>query len=186
MTQQVPAGMTVEGVTAAQITALQGRCTTLEALELTGMTAVASTSGVAIDFTGIPATAKRITILFNGMGTSGTSNLQVQVGSGSVVNTGYASQAWAGTTGGGVVTTGLVLTTSTASGNHWDGVLTLNLLGSNTWIAAGKMVYNNATSVGVSCAGNTPGLSGALDRVRITTVNGTDTFNFGAVNILYE
>jgi hypothetical protein len=29
-------------------------------------------------------------------------------------------------------------------------------------------------------------LASALDRVRITTVNGTDTFDAGTVNILYE
>jgi hypothetical protein len=29
-------------------------------------------------------------------------------------------------------------------------------------------------------------LSGTLDRVRITTVNGTDTFDAGTINILYE
>jgi hypothetical protein len=29
-------------------------------------------------------------------------------------------------------------------------------------------------------------LSGTLDRVRITTANGTDTFDAGSINILYE
>jgi hypothetical protein len=29
-------------------------------------------------------------------------------------------------------------------------------------------------------------LSGALDRVRITTINGTNTFDAGSINILYE
>jgi hypothetical protein len=29
-------------------------------------------------------------------------------------------------------------------------------------------------------------LSATLDRVRITTVNGTDTFDAGSINILYE
>lgn len=29
-------------------------------------------------------------------------------------------------------------------------------------------------------------LSGTLDRVRITTANGTDTFDAGTINILYE
>ena len=29
-------------------------------------------------------------------------------------------------------------------------------------------------------------LAGTLDRVRITTVNGTDTFDAGSINILYE
>jgi hypothetical protein len=29
-------------------------------------------------------------------------------------------------------------------------------------------------------------LSGVLDRLRITTVNGTDTFDAGSINIMYE
>jgi hypothetical protein len=35
-------------------------------------------------------------------------------------------------------------------------------------------------------AGNALALGGVLDRVRLTTVNGTDTFDAGTVNILYE
>jgi hypothetical protein len=34
--------------------------------------------------------------------------------------------------------------------------------------------------------GGTVTLGGTLDRVRITTVNGTDTFDAGTINILYE
>jgi len=34
--------------------------------------------------------------------------------------------------------------------------------------------------------GSSISLSGTLDRVRITTVNGTDTFDAGSINILYE
>jgi hypothetical protein len=34
--------------------------------------------------------------------------------------------------------------------------------------------------------GGSKSLSAALDRVRLTTVNGTDTFDAGSVNIMYE
>jgi hypothetical protein len=60
------------------------------------------------------------------------------------------------------------------------------LIGSNTWVATGMVVYTSATSVGEQMAGNSPALSGALDRVVITTINGTDTFDAGSINILYE
>ena len=30
------------------------------------------------------------------------------------------------------------------------------------------------------------GVAGVLDRIRLTTVNGTDTFDAGSINILYE
>lgn len=37
-----------------------------------------------------------------------------------------------------------------------------------------------------STSGGTISLAGALDNVRLTTVNGTDTFDAGSINILYE
>ena len=42
------------------------------------------------------------------------------------------------------------------------------------------------TGTQISNFSGTVTLSGTLDRVRITTVNGTDTFDAGSINILYE
>jgi hypothetical protein len=42
---------------------------------------------------------------------------------------------------------------------------------------------DNAQSIGI---GRKQLSSSPLDRVRITTVNGTDTFDLGSVNILWE
>jgi hypothetical protein len=53
--------------------------------------------------------------------------------------------------------------------------------------------YLQSHSGGISSSGAYPmngggsvTLSGTLDRVRITTVGGTDTFDAGSINILYE
>ena len=35
-------------------------------------------------------------------------------------------------------------------------------------------------------SGGSIALGGVLDRIRITTVNGTDVFDAGSINILYE
>jgi hypothetical protein len=54
----------------------------------------------------------------------------------------------------------------------------------NIWaasVAAGSPASNCCVFGGGSVT-----LSGTLDRVRITTVNGTDTFDAGTINILYE
>jgi hypothetical protein len=64
-----------------------------------------------------------------------------------------------------------------------NGSITLSLLGSNIWVAQGTLSPANAEVYTVSGAVT---LSGTLDRVRITTVNGTDTFDAGSINILYE
>ena len=152
-------------------------------------TAVASTSGTSIDFTSIPSWVKRVTVMMNGVSTNGTSLVQVQIGSGSVTNSGYSSQSsFAGSVGNyATSTTGFTLdaTQSALAATTRSGALILFLIGSNTWVASGTNSSAN-TAVTCACAGYSPALSGALDRVRITTVGGTDTFDAGSINILYE
>ena len=64
----------------------------MNASVITSGTSQASTSGTSIDFTSIPSWVKRITLMFNGVSTNGTSNYQIQIGSGSVTTSGYTSQ----------------------------------------------------------------------------------------------
>ncbi len=55
----------------------------------------------------------------------------------------------------------------------------------NTWVEQG--VFNNTVSAPyVTSTAGTKTLSATLDRVRITTTTGTDTFDAGTINILYE
>jgi len=153
---------------------------------LTAMTAQASTSGTSIDFTSIPSWAKRITVMFSGVSTSSTSNIQIQLGtSGGVVSSGYLSTSvgtGSGGTGGNSYTTGFGMRNDDAS-YVLSGHMVITLLGSNIWISShtGKV----STAV-VLLGGGSVTLGGTLDRVRITTVNGTDTFDAGSINILYE
>jgi len=155
-------------------------------LGITSGTAVASTSGTSIDFTSIPSWVKRITVMFSGVSTNGTGNFLIQIGSGSVTTSGYASKA--SYFNGAALSVGSssagFLGANWAAANTQSGAITLTLLGSNTWVATGYLADSstNASSIG----GTSPALGGALDRVRITTVGGTDTFDAGSVNILYE
>ena len=150
---------------------------------ITQGTAVASTSGTSIDFTGIPAWVKRITVMFSGVSTSGSSNFLVQIGYQSpVTSTGYVSGSTIGTTSS-FSTAGMVITTG-AAGNTWGGIMTLATLGSNVWVATHGV--GRSIDGGSSSGGGNVTLSGTLDRVRITTVNGTDLFDAGSLNILYE
>jgi len=151
-------------------------------------TAVASTSGTSVTFTGIPSWAKQITVMFNGVSTNGTSLPQVQVGSGSVSTSGYATTSSitvnVGTSGVVQATTGFQLTNAGNASYIFSGSLILTLISSNTWVGLGNNTVT--TSVFNTVAGVSPTLSGALDRVVITTVNGTDTFDAGSINILYQ
>jgi len=150
-------------------------------------TAVASTSGTSIDFTSIPSWVKRITVMMNGVSTNGSSLVQIQLGSGSVTTTGYTSfSGWfgsAGQTATSSVTSGF----SIAGGNAVcarNVNMQISLQTTNTWVAS-HSGGDDGLSVVYSGGGNIA-IGGALDRVRITTINGTDTFDAGSINILYE
>jgi hypothetical protein len=145
-------------------------------------TAVASTSGTSIDFTGIPSWVKRITVMFNGVSTSGTSNLLLQAGSGSIDSSGYTSQS-ANRGGEASSTAGFLVTTSIAAASLMGGSVVLTAMGSNAWTETGIIIGGNAIP---NWGGGYKTFSGTLDRVRITTVGGTDTFDAGTINILYE
>jgi len=151
-------------------------------------TAQASTSGTSIDFTGIPSGVKRITVMFNGVSTSGTSAVQVQIGSGSVTTTGYVSSS-ANVYGSNsavvaTATTGFIIQQGYAASTR-IGHMVITTLGSNVWVSS-HTLGDNASAIANQFGGGNVTLSGTLDRVRITTVNGTDTFDAGSINILYE
>lgn len=154
-------------------------------------TAVASTSGTSIDFTSIPSWVKRITVMFSAISTSSTSPIQIQIGdSGGVETTGYvgtnsvigsASAASVTMSAGYLIT---ISTSYTVATYTYSGKLTLHNFGSNTWVADG--LVNSTTNPYMYITNGIKTLSDTLDRVRITTVNGTDTFDAGSINILYE
>jgi len=154
---------------------------------ITSGTAVASTSGTSIDFTSIPSWVKRIIVMFNAVSTNGSSIVQVQIGSGSVTTSGYAGSA----TGMGVgvtsnlYTSGLVLFTNNESSSAVRvGQAVITLVSGNIYsMSANTSLTNVATT---SLTSSVVTLGGVLDRVRVTTVNGTDTFDAGSINILYE
>jgi hypothetical protein len=144
----------------------------------------ATGSPTFIDFTSLPSWIKRITVLFNGVGTNGTSNMQIQVGiSTGVVATGYTSGIGY-RNGEATSTTGFVVGQMTTSAVTFSGVVTINSFGSNIWTSGGTLSRNDGWAV--LSGGFVTNIGGALDRVRITTVNGTDTFDAGTINILYE
>jgi len=150
-------------------------------------TAVASTSGTSIDFTGLPAWVKRITVMYQGISTNGSSNYQVQIGSGSFVTSGYlgtnstVASASASTLN---ISAGFIIFTGGNPAAISHGMTVLTSLGSNVWLANGTLGRSDG-NVSYIAAGSLA-LGGTLDRVRITTVNGTDTFDAGSINILYE
>ena len=150
-------------------------------------TAVASTSGTSIDFTSIPASVRRITVMFNGVSTNGTANWQVQIGSGSFTTSGYNSLVgYTGSSSGALAaSTGFALSIADASALG-SGTLVLTNISGNSWLASYNLPILVGAAVYVTTGGGSITLGGVLDRVRITTVGGTNTFDAGSINILYE
>jgi hypothetical protein len=149
-------------------------------------TAVASTSGTSIDFTSLPANIRRITVMFRGVSVSGTSHILIQLGtSGGVQITGYVSSStgFNGSAGSTASSTAGLLVFNNDATYINSGIITITNITSNVWVnsGAGKI----STGVSWTCGGDKD-LAATLDRVRITTVNGTDTFDAGSINILYE
>jgi hypothetical protein len=152
-------------------------------------TAQATTSGTSKDFTGIPAWVKRITVMFQGVSTNGGSVVQFQLGTSSgVITTGYLGSGMNAatvvassnyTSGFGTAASG-----QPASTIVLHGQIIISNISSNNWVASG--IFGRSDGAGIFFSGGSIALGGTLDRVRITTVNGTDTFDAGSVNIMYE
>jgi len=150
---------------------------------MTLATAQNSTSGTSIDFTGIPSWVKRVTVMFNGVSVSGTSNILVQIGtSGGVVATGYTASSSSGASAVGTtsVTVGFNIRTGAGTDTIYGSMIISNI-SSNAWVS-----NHSLGSALFYVGGGSITLSGTLDRVRITTVNGTDTFDAGSINLLLE
>lgn len=153
-------------------------------------TYAATTSGTAVNFTGIPSWVTEIIIGLAGVSTNGTSLPIIQLGdSGGIEITGYLG-----------ATANLQDSTAITALNSTDGFsiingsgaavrhgrITLNLINpaTNTWVCSGLIAFSSGGAIIVT--GGSKSLSAILDRVRLTTQNGTDTFDAGGVNIRYS
>ncbi len=155
-------------------------------------TPVDSTSGTSIDFTGIPAGVKQIVISFVSVSTNGSSTYLFQIGdSGGIENTDYLSMAVAFASGGSAQledrTIGYENRVNVTSGSATiaSGSITLTLenAGTFSWVATGMLFNTSAKQCSFNAGSKS--LSAVLDRVRITTISGTDTFDGGSINIAY-
>jgi len=154
---------------------------------ITQGTAVASTSGTSIDFTGLPSWIKRITLMLNGVSTNGTNGFSVQIGD----TSGFSVSGYLGSFGlvaNGNVTAAAGIsngfeTYSITAANLYYGTAVLFSMGSNVWVCNVQIAGNDSRTFTVS---GTKTLTSTLDRVRLTSIGTTNTFDAGSVNILYE
>lgn len=155
--------------------------------KITRETQQATTSGTEKDFS-IPSWVKRIHVLFNGVSLSGSDHILIQIGdSGGIETTSYTSTStWtaaAGASGSTSSTSGFILVVNNPA-NAMTGEITLSNIDGNTWIASGVIMSDSDSSYGFQTVGKKT-LSDVLTQVRVTKT-GSNTFDNGAVNIIYE
>jgi len=137
----------------------------------------ATTSGTAIDFTGVPAGTTRIDIAFDGVSLSDTDNFLVQLGdAGGFETTGYAANS------DSIATTSGFNIANIWAGSTTTGPMRLTHMGGNSWVS-NHQVYQWTTRYVDGAGAKT--LSGELTQIRVTR-DGTNTFDAGVVNIIYS
>ena len=159
-------------------------------------TSTATTSGTAVGFTGIPSWVKRITLLLNEVSTNGTTGLMAQIGSGSYTTSGYsngytmfAPSSGTSAVGGTGTATGFALGGLATTASTLSAVLILNNITGNVWSSfsiAGRSGGTTAQNGQQTFFYAPITLGGTLDRIQITSVATTETFDAGSVNIFYE
>lgn len=152
---------------------------------------VASTTITTVGqgFLNIPSWVKRITLVLAGFSTTSTSIKGVMIGNSAsgLVNTGYVSSGTRlGTTSiATAISTACFGTNANTAADATSGVFILVPTGnSNEWVCTHTLA-DDITSTTYSGAGR-KALSGALDRVVVTSATTTDTLDAGSVYIFYE
>ena len=149
------------------------------------MTAV-SVSGTeaSIDFIDIPSWANRVTVQLAGVSLNGTSTFVLQLGTSAGLElTGYSSVGFTPGSSFLVPTNGFSLCGVSAAAQLWSGLVVLTRVTGDTWVLSGTI------SAPPGYIGNSAGsktLSGALERLRLTTAIGTNLFDAGSINVMYE
>ena len=170
------ATLTTSGITANITGNVTGSLTAGGSLTLaTAQTA----SGTAVDFTGIPSWVKRITVMLSDVSLNATDDLLVQIGdSGGIETTGYTSgsQSFVNSTIGYIIRIGV-------GSRSLNGAMYISNVNSNSWISIHS---GNLGSINDVYGGGTKTLSSTLDRIRVTSVTGTSTFDAGTINISFE
>lgn len=143
----------------------------------------ATTSGTAIDITGIPTSAIAIDLHFNGVSLSGTDQLLVQLldSGGSPITTGYVSSSLtvnnAASTASTSSTSGFVVRSSLATDVN-SGVLILRRIPATTnWVSSHALAKNSTAS---NSGGGTAAAGGNVTGIRLTRT-GVNTFDAGSI-----
>lgn len=148
-------------------------------------------SGTSVDFTSLPSWIKRVTVLLNGVSLSGAALLRFRLGTSSgFVTTGYNTTSWAfnSVTGNAIQQQSAgfaVYDAAPDTGDIYYGKIVFENISGNTWIGTGNFCQAGTTTTVYNVNGSIA-LASALTQLQVTSSNGTDTFDAGTINIIYE
>jgi hypothetical protein len=193
LTGALPAidGSALTALTAANLT---GALPDIDGAALTGIqtgptyaTEVATTSGTAFDFTGIPAGVKEIKVYLSDVGLASTQDLEVQLGnSGGFVTSGYVTSS-AGFSASVQYeynyTTGFNVTVA-QNGHRWSGVMTINrnTTAGHIW----NQTHDFGGTAGSSFGGGFADASTEVTQLRLKSRGGVVVFSSGTANISWS
>lgn len=146
------------------------------------LASVNTTSGTAIDFTGLPSGVNRVTLNLYNVGMTAQYRLLVQLGdSGGIEASGYFASS-AHTAGGQYSTNGFPIT-RTVTSNVTSGIMILTRVTGNQWVSTHSTTRDTAGSG--AFGGGHKTLSGELTQLRLTRAT-SGNFDQGNVSLSYE
>jgi hypothetical protein len=152
----------------------------------------------SVNFTSLPSGIKKLTVIIRNASTNGTSIPVVRIGAQNSIAsaaTFYLGTQMAiisgGNPGSTADTTGVILNNSNAAANVYQGTVEFTALESNyTWAYSAQISLSNTTRLminnGTIALGDYYVGAAELSNVRLTTINGTDTYDAGTINIVYQ
>lgn len=169
---------------------------TVSASNLTRATSVATTSGTSIAFHNIPASARRISLLFDQVSLDASVEMRIQLGTGT-----QASPTWVTTNYIGARGYSFYNNTASSEGSEseigfrfnystesigYSGIVTLENLTGNTWVESGVIAGGSSSSFSIFSSGGVKDAGATVTQVRVTSTSGTANFDNGQMTIMYE
>jgi hypothetical protein len=143
-----------------------------------------SASGTSFEFTAIPSWVKRITIAIASLSGSSTGDILIQLGTASgYETTNYIGTVTSATGATEAFSTGFKIVNSNAAATLHAGIITLVNIDGNVWVESGYL--GNSAGTGTRGSGGYKSLGATLTKLQFY-IDGTQTFDDGTVNILYE
>jgi len=163
---------------------------------LTRATSVATTSGTSIAFHNIPASARRISLLFDQVSLDASTEMRIQLGTGTQASPTWITTNYIGARGysfynntassdGSETEIGFRFNYSTAAIGY-NGIVTLENLTGNTWVESGVIAGGSGSNFSIFSSGGVKDAGATVTQVRVTSLSGTANFDNGQMTIMYE